>query len=244
MSVSAVTERQAGDPGALAALRALQVLEHLAGMEQPASLPAVASRAHLSKSKAYRALRALQDAGFVDHVGRGGYRVGGRSTALASLIGSRPAVLQRARPVLIQLADLACAGAALSLRSGAHRVIVMGVVSSKALSGATPSPVPVGERAPLTSGCGGTAILAHLSQAEADAVISSRPPESRDQVPRSSHASAPMATRCRLAITMPVSMGSPFPSWIRSTAPPLDRSVLLHLTHSFPRRPCAGSVAR
>lgn len=81
-------------------MRTLHVLEALAGMEQPASLSTIATSMNLTKSKAYRALRALQDQGFIDHAGRSGYRLGSRSIALASLIGPRRAVLRTARPVL------------------------------------------------------------------------------------------------------------------------------------------------
>src|SRR3984957_17331208 len=85
-------------------IRALRVLETLAGLEQPASLPTIAGEAQLTKTKAYRILRGLQDHGFVDHVGRSGYRIGSRAVALASLIGPRPALLRAARPVLAKLA--------------------------------------------------------------------------------------------------------------------------------------------
>src|ERR1700684_2550788 len=79
-------------------IRALRVLETLAGLEQPASLPTIADKAQLTKTKAYRILRGLQDHGFVDHVGRSGYRIGSRAVALASLIGPRPALLPLSPP--------------------------------------------------------------------------------------------------------------------------------------------------
>lgn len=85
-------------------LRALRVLEALAGMQQPASLPAIVLATGLSRTKAYRALRVLQDNGFIDHLGHGGYRLGSRSVALASLIGPRPALLRCAYPLLRRLA--------------------------------------------------------------------------------------------------------------------------------------------
>lgn len=159
-------------------MRTLHVLEALAGMEQPAGLSTIATSMNLSKSKAYRALRALQDQGFVDHAGRSGYRLGSRSVALASLIGPRPTLLRTARPVIARLAAIASETASLHLRSGAHRVLVIGAEApSSPLRGA----VMVGERAPLTSGCSGTAILAHLPAPEAQQVMSSRP--SREQRP-------------------------------------------------------------
>nr|WP_090277002.1 IclR family transcriptional regulator [Mycolicibacterium komanii]CRL70825.1 transcriptional regulator [Mycolicibacterium komanii] len=148
--------------------RPLRVLEALAAMQQPASLLAVANAAGLSKASAYRVLRTLQDDGYVDHAGRRGYRIGSRSIALASLVGPRPALLQRARPVLSRLAVTAQAIATLHLRSGEHRVLVLGAEQS-------PDPqvrrVAIGERAPLTSGCSGRAILAFLPVEEATKVV-------------------------------------------------------------------------
>ena len=144
--------------------RPLLVLETLAAMEQPASLLAIASAVGLSKSGAYRVLRALQDEGYVDHAGRRGYRIGSRSIALASLVGPRPALLQRARPVLSRLAAMAQATATMHLRSGEHRVLVLGAEQQ-------PKHVHIGERAPLTSGCSGRVILAHLPTEEAGAVV-------------------------------------------------------------------------
>ncbi len=150
------------------ALRAMRVLEALAGMEQPAGLLTIAAAVNLSKTRAYRVLRSLQDHGYVDHADRNGYRIGSRSLALASLIGPRPALLQRARPVLAKLVGVASESATLHLRSGAHRVLVLGV---EARNNVLHRSVMVGERAPLTSGCSGTTILAHLPSSEADEII-------------------------------------------------------------------------
>jgi DNA-binding IclR family transcriptional regulator len=99
-------------------IRALRVLETLAGLQQPASLPTIAAKAQLTKTKAYRALRGLQEHGFVDHTGRGGYRIGSRAVALATLIGPRTALLQAARPVLApRLAAVLGPNSSLSLES-------------------------------------------------------------------------------------------------------------------------------
>ena len=148
--------------------RPLLVLETLAAMEQPASLLAIASAVGLSKAGAYRVLRALQDEGYVDHAGRRGYRIGSRSIALASLVGPRPALLQRARPVLSRLAAMAQATATMHLRSGEHRVLVLGTEQATKLQTRR---IHIGERAPLTSGCSGRVILAHLPTEEAGAVV-------------------------------------------------------------------------
>ena len=161
-------------------LRSICLLEALAGLEQPANLDVIAEATQLTKSKAYRAVRFLQDAGFVDHVGRNGYRIGSRSLALATLIGPRPALLNAARPVMRWLADVASESATLHLRSGSHRVLVVG---AEARNQPIRGSVPIGERAPLTSGCSGTAILAHLPADEALAVIKTRPRRERRPTP-------------------------------------------------------------
>ena len=164
----------AGEPQEDGHIRALRVLETLAGLQQPAALPTIAEQAQLTKTKAYRALRGLQDHGFVDHVGHSGYRIGSRAVALATLIGPRPALLQIARPVLIRLAAHASETVTLHLRSGEHRVLVLG---AEPAGNPLRSLATIGERSPLTSGCVGRAILAFLPANEADAIIHSHAPE-------------------------------------------------------------------
>src|ERR1700722_17042900 len=154
-------------------IRALRVLETLAGLQQPASLPAIADQAQLTKTKAYRILRGLQDHGFVDHVGRSGYRIGGRAVDIASLIWPRPAVLRAARPVLAKLAAEASETVTLHLRSGAHRVLVLG---AEPPGNPLRRLAPLGERSPLTAGCSGRSILAFLPEEEAQEIIRGQAP--------------------------------------------------------------------
>lgn len=152
------------------------MLEVLAGMEQPAQLDQIVVATGLAKSKAYRSLRVLQEEGFIDHVGRDGYRIGSRSLALASLIGPRPALLSVARPILRWLTEVAFETAVLNLRSGSHRVLVLGV---EGRDQPIRNAVQVGERAPLTSGASGLSILAYLPAEEAQEVIRGRPRRER-----------------------------------------------------------------
>ncbi|NKQ51691.1 IclR family transcriptional regulator [Amycolatopsis sp. K13G38] len=148
--------------------RILHVLEALAGLEQPANLPVIAAKAGLGKAKAYRSLRVLQEEGYVDHVGRTGYRIGSRALALASLMGPRPALLRLARPTLARLAAHAAETTHLHLRSGTHRIVMLSEdpPNNPERLGST-----VGERSPLTSGCGGTSILAFLPADQAREVL-------------------------------------------------------------------------
>lgn len=154
-------------------LRGLHLLEALAGMEQPAGLGAITERTGLSQAQCYRGLRALQEQGYVDHLGRSGYRLGTRSVALASLLGPRPTVLRAAHPVLTRLVTRTSESTALHLRSGEHRVLVLGLQGPREQ---LRDVVVLGERAPLTSGAGGLPILANLPPAEQATLIARRPP--------------------------------------------------------------------
>ncbi|WP_211766527.1 IclR family transcriptional regulator [Kutzneria sp. CA-103260] len=146
------------------ALRGLEVLEALAGMRQPAPLRAVAERVGLSESQAFRILQELERAGYLEHLGRSGYRLASRSVALATLIGPRPALLRAVYPVITRLAHNTGEAVVLHLRSGAARVLVLGV---PAPTGPTLDPAGVpGERSPLVAGASGRIILAFLPAAE------------------------------------------------------------------------------
>lgn len=149
---------------ATTALRGLQMLETLAGMRQPATLRDIADRAGLSESNAFRILQALEQEGYLHHLGRSGYRLASRSLALATVIGPRPAMLRLMYPVVARLAGISGEAAVIHLRAGHFRVLVLGV---PARSGPILDPAGVlGERTPLASGASGRIILAYLTEAE------------------------------------------------------------------------------
>jgi len=140
------------------------VLEALAGMRQPAPLRAVADRVELSESQAFRILQELERAGYLEHLGRSGYRLASRSVALATLIGPRPALLRAIYPVITRLAHNTGEAVVLHLRSGAARVLVLGVAAP---SGPVLDPAGLhGERSPLVAGASGRIILAFLPETE------------------------------------------------------------------------------
>jgi IclR family transcriptional regulator, acetate operon repressor len=144
-------------------MRGLQILEALAGMRQPAPLAEVAQRCSLSDSQAFRVLRQLEEASFVTHLPRRGYRLGHRSAALGALIAPRPVLVRSVQPVLARLASVARATVVLHMRSGNYRVLVLRVAAA-----AGPG-VPVaflGERSPLPVGASGRVILAALPDSE------------------------------------------------------------------------------
>ena len=126
----------------------------------------------LPSTKAYRSLPALQHHGFVDDIGHREYRLGSRSIALGSLTGSPPALRRAAQPLLDRLAAFAPEATSLHLRSGTHRVLAIGAAAQ---GQALRSSFTLGERAPLTSSCSGTVILAHLTVVGAQKITASSP---------------------------------------------------------------------
>lgn len=149
---------------ATTALRGLHVLETLAGMRQPATLRDVAARAGLSESNAFRILQALENEGYVHHLGRSGYRLASRALALATVIGPRPAMLRLMHPIVARLAAVSGEAAVVHLRAGQFRVLVLGF---PAPSGPIVDPAGVlGERSPLAAGASGRIILAYLPETE------------------------------------------------------------------------------
>jgi IclR family transcriptional regulator, KDG regulon repressor len=84
--------------------RAVTVLEHVASVPSPVGVSALARRAGIPKSSAFRLLAALTDLGIVEH-DREGYRLGQRMRHLVGLVHERiPQDLRRlAMPYLVEL---------------------------------------------------------------------------------------------------------------------------------------------
>jgi DNA-binding IclR family transcriptional regulator len=153
----------AGIEGAETARRAGRLLEIVATAGRPAPLEWIGEQAGLSKSTAYRLLRALQDEGWLERAGRAGYQAGPRLIRLAAAIDPGHDITERARPWLESLASVTAETASLNVRDGNWAVTVTGAESTKhALHRA----VQVGHRMPLARGCTGLAILAWLPAAE------------------------------------------------------------------------------
>jgi IclR family acetate operon transcriptional repressor len=153
----------AGIEGAETARRAGRLLEIVATAGGPASLDWIGEEAGLSKSTAYRLLRALQEEGWLERSGRQGYRVGRRLARLAAAIDPGRGLAERAQPWLGSLAARTSETASLNIRHGNWAVTIAGAQSSRhALHRA----VQIGHRMPLARGCTGLAILAWLPPAE------------------------------------------------------------------------------
>ena len=149
----------AGIEGAETARRAGRLLEIVATAGGPASLEWIGAQAGLSKSTAYRLLRALQDEGWLERTGRAGYQVGRRLIRLAAAIDPGRDLAERARPWLESLASLTSETATLAVRDGNWALVAAGAEST---AYALRQAVQIGHRTPLARGCSGLAILAWL----------------------------------------------------------------------------------
>jgi len=85
------------------AAKALSVLECLALAEAPLTAQALAERCHLSRPTAYRLARTLIEAGFVETVGEGRYRLGTKILRLSRHVLDRLEVPALAKPILRRL---------------------------------------------------------------------------------------------------------------------------------------------
>ena len=149
----------AGIEGAETARRAGRLLEIVAAAGGPASLEWIGNQAGLSKSTAYRLLRALQDEGWLERSGRAGYQVGSRLIRLAATIDPGRDVAKRAEPWLESLASLTSETITLAVRRGNWAVVAAGAEST---AHALRQAAQIGHRTPLARGCAGLAILAWL----------------------------------------------------------------------------------
>jgi DNA-binding IclR family transcriptional regulator len=117
---------------------------------------AIAERTGLTRSTAHRLLRALEEHGFVVHVGGLGYALGPRLLGLAATAMRELPLRDLARPALERLAAATGESAQLYVRDGARRICVDAVESDRELR----TIVDVGASLPLTKGSAGKVFLA------------------------------------------------------------------------------------
>lgn len=117
---------------------------------------AIAEATGLTRSTAHRLLRALEDHGFVFHVGGRGYALGPRLLGLAATAMRELPLRDLARPALERLASTTGESAQLYVRDGEQRVCVDAVESDRELR----TIVDIGASLPLTKGSAGKVFLA------------------------------------------------------------------------------------
>jgi DNA-binding IclR family transcriptional regulator len=131
------------------------------------SLRAIVAATGLPKPTVHRLVSALEDHGFLFHVGGMGYALGPRLLALASTAMRELPLRQLARPVLEDLARTTGESAQLYVRQGDRRICVDAVESDNELR----TIVPIGASLPLDKGSAGKVFLA-WGRAPADLDIS------------------------------------------------------------------------
>jgi IclR family transcriptional regulator, acetate operon repressor len=146
-----------------AVTRALRVLEALSPGAR--KLAEIAEAAGVTRTNAHRILGVLTDAGYVQPLGGGSYRLAPRSAALGAALGlAAPGGVERA---LRELGEKVGATVHLALRSGSHAVYVHKIDA--------PGPVrmasSVGMRISLHCTAIGKAMLAALDDAAVRAVV-------------------------------------------------------------------------
>jgi DNA-binding IclR family transcriptional regulator len=176
-----------GDPGkdyvVRPVLKALKVLAHVADKGRPATLTEVASELGLPKTTAYRYLRTLSAAGFLERdAPRERYALGSASRALARADGGPARLREAARPVLTALRDRFNETVNLGILSSGEIMYVDIVEASRALR----MHARVGDRHPVHSTALGRAILSHLPSADRDGILRGalRPRTARTTVDR------------------------------------------------------------
>lgn len=110
----------------------------------------------LTRPTAHRLLRALEDHGFVFHVGGRGYALGPRLLGLAATAMRELPLRDLARPALERLASTTGESTQLYVRDGQRRVCIDAVESDRELR----TIVAIGAALPLTRGSAGKVLLA------------------------------------------------------------------------------------
>lgn len=149
--------------------RALEILEHLRGLEHPAQVSALLADLGMSRSNGYRILGALERAGFVSRDSRGTVELGLRYLDFALPVNAR---LQRqitpvALPSLQALTASTGETSLLTVRTGVYAMCVLSVDS--------PHPIRLsysfGHVLPLYAGASGKVMLPWLPKSVSAAVV-------------------------------------------------------------------------
>lgn len=147
--------------------RGLDLLDRLADLGD-ASVADLARRVGTDPSQAHRALRVLQQRGYVEQdSGTKRYRLSGRIMEMASSQLKRIDVRAEAQPILRGLADMTTHTAHLAILSRQYAVIIDRARGASAVS----VNIEMGEIAPLHATALGKALLAHLDAPMIDTVL-------------------------------------------------------------------------
>lgn len=155
-------------PGAQAVSRAIALLKAFSDQQPEWTLSELAQRVGLNKATVHRLLAALEAEQFITrNPATGGYRLGPELIVLGGCAVRANDLPTAARPALEELADATGETTSLEVLAGGE-VMILDEVSSRHLLGIAQD---VGMRLPLHATSTGKLLLAHLGQADADALL-------------------------------------------------------------------------
>lgn len=148
-------------------LKAIDVLECLAGADRPLSAPEVGRRCRMSRPTAYRFLVTLSNRGYVTGTEDGCYRLGTRVLSLGSSLLNSLDLLQLSNPDLHELSQATHETTHLALLDGSEILYINKVESSQSVRLHS----TVGTRNLLYCTAMGKAVLAFLPAAERNLLL-------------------------------------------------------------------------
>jgi DNA-binding IclR family transcriptional regulator len=162
-------ERATGVQSVARAMHILRTMMRAEARGQSLRLLDIASATHLHKTTAHRLLRALEGENWITREpGSRNYRLGSELLSLATLATSQHRIRDLARPALARLADKTGDTVYLFARGGFDVTCIDRVEGSYPIRTLE---IHVGDRRPLGVGAASLALLAALSEDEAEDVI-------------------------------------------------------------------------
>ncbi|WSQ14004.1 IclR family transcriptional regulator [Streptomyces sp. NBC_01231] len=163
--------------GSLTVDRALKVLQEVVLDDRPVLLDELAARVGLSRTVAYRLVRSLENAGYIERDSRqGGYTIAATLVSMSVRTANRFNPGRRLRPTMDEIVKATGETVSFHVRNGLQRVAVEvaeGVHSIRRV-------VPVGEVLPLCSGESGRVLCSGLSDADLEELLQEAEGSSHD----------------------------------------------------------------
>lgn len=169
MTIAHEAERASGVQSVARAMHILRTMMRAEARGQSLRLLDIASATRLHKTTAHRLLRALEGENWITREpGSRNYRLGSELLSLATLATSQHRIRDLARPALARLADKTGDTAYLFVRGGFDVACIDRVEGSYPIRTLE---INVGDRRPLGVGAASLALLAALSEDEAQEVV-------------------------------------------------------------------------
>jgi len=144
------------------------ILKHLARLKKPQGISAMANALDFNKSTVFNIVHTLHDLGVLEKVGEGKFQFGTQLYILGQSAGRGSELINTVHPYLEQISQKTKLSAFLGIRSALNAVIIDKVDTAfdiKIFS-------EIGMRMPLLAGAGGKALLAQMTDAEVDDILS------------------------------------------------------------------------